>query len=442
MLTEWLKSHIENEFPEFETDKLFIAVSGGIDSIVLCHLMHELGYSFTVLHCNFKLREAADEDEQFVKNWALERKVPFESIDFDTKSYATKHKLSTQMAARELRYNWFEDITRGVKNKSILLAHHRDDLVETFLINLSRSAGISGLSGIPKRRGCYKRPLLAFSKKDIKQYATNNKIRWAEDASNQQNDYLRNHIRNKVIPNLEEKVPHINTQIASSVNYLKEIDDYMKAETEQFLKQASSIEKERHIISLDSLSSKNKVLLSLGLLQYGFKNEQSRQILGSLDSIGKQFNSKTHVCLIDRNRLIFYPIGIQEQTSLETFIFCEEGSYSFNSHQFVIKIHSTVDWTTIKQSNAHQAFFDLDSLSPNLHLRYWKQGDSMSILGMKGRKMLSDLFIDVKVSLDQKSKIPIILSNDQIIWCCGIRQSSVAQITSITTRVLEINFND
>lgn len=217
------KQHLDQHFPEVSHQLVLIAVSGGLDSMVLANLFKEAGYTFAIAHCNFKLRaNESDADEQFVVQWAQRHHIPIHVKKFDTKQYATSHKLNTQLAARELRYKWFSSLVQEHSYSAVLTAHHADDALETFLINLSRGTGLDGLTGIPEKNGAIVRPLLPFSRLELKSYAEENKLEWREDSSNATINYLRNRIRHTIVPNLKMMHPEFLHNFLRTQTYLRQ----------------------------------------------------------------------------------------------------------------------------------------------------------------------------------------------------------------------------
>ena len=306
------KKHITKEFPFLKDTKLLIAISGGVDSVVLFHLLHKLNYDVSLAHCNFKLRgKESDLDEEFIKNLNQISYNQIFTIIFDTEKYAKEHKLSTQIAARELRYNWFQKLITEHKFEYVLTAHHADDNLETFLIHLTRGSGLDGFTGIPKVNGNIVRPLLAFSRKEILNYAKDNDIEWREDASNASNKYIRNKIRHQVLPVLKEINPSILDSFTTTIENLQESKQIIEDRIENIASEV--LEKEANFIKIDiekikELSNSKAYLYQL-LKSYHFTEWNDVYDLLNAQS-GKQVFSKTHRLLKDRDVLILSKIDL------------------------------------------------------------------------------------------------------------------------------------
>ncbi|MCX2681483.1 tRNA lysidine(34) synthetase TilS [Galbibacter sp. EGI 63066] len=433
------KEHIEQQFPFLKPSKLMIAVSGGIDSMVLTHLCHQLGMDVVVLHCDFQLRgQASDEDEQFIKQKAGEMKIPFYSTVFDTENYAETHKLSTQLAARELRYRWFREQKEALNYDYLLTAHHADDNLETFLINLSRGTGLDGLTGIPEINDYVVRPLLPFSREGILQYALNNKIEWREDSSNAETKYLRNKLRHEVIPKLKEINPTLLQNFESTINHLKGSSQLIERRVEKLRNKLFEKEGETFKISvkkIQKLKPKQAYLYEL-FKPYGFRKdiEDIENLLEAQS--GKQLFSDTHRLLKDREFILVEPL---DGKPFNVSYFIEEGQNLVKepfklSIGFVGKI-SEADNSTI--------YLDKETLKFPLKLRKWENGDYFYPFGMKGRKKVSKYFKDQKFSLIAKEKQWLLCNgDDKIIWIVGHRTDDRFKVTETTKQILKIEYFD
>src|ERR1035437_212226 len=302
------KTYIKKEKLFNPSKKILLTVSGGIDSIVMCELFHQAKLNFGIAHCNFQLRDdESDNDELFVEKLAEKYAVPFHSVSFDTSSYSKKNKLSIQVAARQLRYNWFEETREQFNYNFIATAHHLDDSIETFFINLIRGTGISGLHGILPKQGKIIRPILFTTKKEIESFAKKNKLKHREDSSNASDKYVRNKIRHHIIPALKELNPNLESTIKNNIQHLRDVEQIYKKEIENKRSKLIKQEKNSFIISISQL--KRLTPLSTYLFEflkpYNFNATVANEILESLDAeSGKQFLSETHRILKDRDSLI------------------------------------------------------------------------------------------------------------------------------------------
>ena len=413
------KKHITKEFPFLKDTKLLIAISGGLDSVVLFHLLHKLNYDVSLAHCNFKLRgKESDLDEEFIKNLNQISANQIFTIIFDTEKYAKEHKLSTQIAARELRYNWFQKLITEHKFEYVLTAHHADDNLETFLIHLTRGSGLDGFTGIPKVNGNIVRPLLAFSRKEILNYAKDNDIEWREDASNASNKYIRNKIRHQVLPVLKEINPSIFDSFATTIENLQESKQIIEDRIENIASEV--LEKEANFIKIDiekikELSNSKAYLYQL-LKSYHFTEWNDVYDLLNAQS-GKQVFSKTHRLLKDRDVLILSKIDLSN--SIEMAFQIEEEITEITN-----PIHLTFKEVIEKSTENKQTIYvDKDLLKYPLMLRKWEKGDYIYPLGMQGKKKLSKYFKDEKFSLIDKENTWLLCNaENQIMWIINHRQ--------------------
>jgi len=427
------KEHIDSHFSFLKDKKVLIACSGGVDSVVLSYLLKKSGFSIGLAHCNFSLRgKESDNDEEFVIDWADKLSIPVFTETFDTKEFAKDQKLSTQMAARELRYHWFTEILKDFKYDYITTGHHADDDLETFFINLSRGSGLQGLTGIPEINEKVIRPLLPFSRSEIIGFAKENELSWREDSSNASTDYLRNKLRHDVIPEYKNATEGVLSNFQKTQKYLKEsqdlIEDYMAlvynlAVTENF--DGYTL----HIKKLQELPHTEAILYQL-LHPFGFTDWPATSELLTAQS-GKQLFSNTHRLVKDRNVLLLTEI-ISEKEKEEVLI-----KKTTKKIEFPLQM----EFNPIAKMGAidkRVIYVDADKVKYPLKLREWRKGDTFQPFGMKGKKKLSKFFKDEKVSLIAKEKTWVLCSDSEIIWIIGHRADDRFKVTPKTTEILKI----
>ena len=413
------KQHLHQNFPFLEDSKLLIAISGGIDSVVLAHLCSQLNLNFSLCHCNFNLRgQESDDDEAFVTSLAKTLKTLVYTTSFETEKYATKNKVSIQVAARDLRYTWFYKLLDANQYDYVLTAHNTNDNLETFIINLTRGSGLEGFTGIPPVNQKSVRPLLAFSRDDITLFAIKNGIVWREDRSNASIKYVRNKVRHKVIPILKELNPHVLESFQNTIEYLNESQSIINDAVKNISANVVSYENDVLKISckeIDKLSNKKAYLYQL-LQAYGFTAWNDIVDLISAQP-GKQVFSNTHRLLKDRNFLILTTIN--KSQSIKGPILIDQ-KVSEITNPIKLTIQNTDDYTS---KNKEQIIIDKDLVNYPLSLKKWHHGDAMYPTGMIGSKKISQLFKDNKLSLLDKEKIWILAdAKDHIIWVIGLRQ--------------------
>lgn len=413
------KQHLHQNFPFLEDSKLLIAISGGIDSVVLAHLCSQLNLNFSLCHCNFNLRgQESDDDEAFVTSLAKTLKTPVYTTSFETEKYATKNKVSIQVAARDLRYTWFYKLLDANQYDYVLTAHNTNDNLETFIINLTRGSGLEGFTGIPPVNQKSVRPLLAFSRDDITLFAIKNGIVWREDRSNASIKYVRNKVRHKVIPILKELNPHVLESFQNTIEYLNESQSIINDAVKNITANVVSYENDVLKISckeIEKLSNKKAYLYQL-LQAYGFTAWNDIVDLISAQP-GKQVFSDTHRLLKDRNFLILTTIN--KSQSIKGPILIDQ-KVSEITNPIKLTIQNTDDYTS---KNKEQIIIDKDLVNYPLSLKKWHHGDAMYPTGMIGSKKISQLFKDNKLSLLDKEKIWILAdAKDHIIWVIGLRQ--------------------
>ncbi len=422
-------------------DRILLAVSGGIDSMVMLHLYLAAGYIPGIAHCNFHLREIeSDGDEAFVKSTAEITGAAYYHKDFDTEEAARESGISIQMAARDLRYRWFEEIRQQYGYDYVATAHNQDDVIETFFINLSRGTGIRGLTGIPARSGKVLRPLLFASRKAIVDYAGKHHITYREDSSNASDNYQRNRLRHHVIPLLEKENPSFRMAMMDTMQRLKETEKLYALELRQLKARLMHKEGERIRIPIRDISKHEarKSLLFEILSDFGFSSQAMKDITHSLEGpSGRQFLSATHRIVKDREDLIITPLDREE-----------ERKYYLEKEAGRITEPVDLEWMLVDHTDTFHipkdpkiACLDLRKLHFPLLLRHWQPGDYFQPLGMQGMKKISDFLIDSKVSLPDKERTWLLTSGCEIAWVIGRRLDERFKVRPDTRQVLMIKYN-
>ena len=427
--------HYIHEYKLFDTkSKILLAISGGIDSVCLADILIRSGYNVEFAHCNFKLREEeSDQDEIFVSDLAKKYKIPFHHISFDTNHYALSNKLSIQMAARELRYEWFEKVRREISADYIAIAHNQNDNIETFLINLINGTGLKGLRAIQNKNKFIVRPLMFASRNQIGEYVKLRSLNFREDSSNKSKKYQRNKVRHDLMPLLKQINPSIENTIADEIEIIKNTYSIFKEQVDRVVKEIScqtddgiKISKNK-LIKLEPIDTYLYEILNV----FGFTDLKS--IKNSiLSNPGKQFFSKSHRLLIDREFVFIEKI---EDDFFKDILIDESTLILSSPLNISFKISSNDQMDKIKDT----ACFDYEKLVFPLVIRKWKSGDKFIPSGMKGFKKLSDFFIDNKINRLLKEKTLLICSNDDIIWVIGHRIDERYKATSKTKKMYIAN---
>ena len=436
-MRDLVRAYIEKYQLLTENRPVLVGVSGGADSIALLTILVELGYSCIAAHCNFHLRgEESLRDERFTKEYVEKLQIPFVKIDFETEQYAAENHLSIEMAARELRYRWFEKQRIHWEAQAIAVAHHRDDNVETFLMNLIRGTGIRGLSGIQPKNGFVVRPMLAVSREEIQNWFAKRNLSYVTDSTNLSDAYTRNFIRLRILPLLEEVNPSVKKAIARTSEHLAATEAIYLQVIEEARKEVFDSENRLSIAALMKYPAPNAVLYEL-LKVYGFSRSVVEDIYSSLTKeSGKVFFSSSFRLIKDRDYLLFSPLVKEE---IQEYILNGDekewiGPIELSFESVVI----TTDFQIRKEKNI--AYFDADKLTFPLTLRKWQEGDWFIPFGMKGRKKLSDYFSDRKFSRLEKEQTWLLCSGDTIIWIVGERSDNRFCLDKMTKRALVVNF--
>lgn len=429
---------VEEENLFYRDEKILVAVSGGVDSVVLLYLLKQMEIDCAIVHCNFHLRgDESDGDFEFVKVLAEQYGIPFYSKDFNTKEYASENKQSIEMAARELRYEWFEQLRELFSYNYIAVGHHADDVAETVLINLVRGTGIHGLTGIKAKLGKIIRPLLPFTRMELEAYAKENNLQYREDSTNKETDFVRNKIRHQIIPILEEINPSIRKTMTENVARFREVEQIYNDVIEENRLHLVFQRDDQLMISiqrLQELPSPSSHLFEI-LSPYGFHHRDVKMIAKSLDSIsGKRFYSSTHQLLRDRKYLILSNLEEVDQNKYEIAEADNEIESPIEMEASFINRTPDFKFPTTPQI----ACFDANKLKFPLLIRKWKEGDQFRPIGMKGTKKVSDYFIDKKFSLSDKENTWLLCSGERIMWVVGHRMDDRFKITDKTTKIYRL----
>ncbi len=422
-------------------DSLLLAVSGGLDSVVLCELCHQAGFDFIIAHCNFQLRgEESERDEAFVKSLADKYKVEVKVRKFDTERFAEENKLSIQEAARKLRYDWFCELIKQPANQSfmyLLTAHHADDNNETLLMNFFRGTGMHGLTGIPEKTGYIRRPLLGFTKAELLTFAGEYKLSYVEDSSNQSSKYTRNFFRNELLPAIAKVYPQVNDNLQDNISRFKEIEKLYQFTVGELKKKLCKAKgDEVHIPVKQLMGYDNRALIYEIISPYGFTEKQVDEVIKlSLSETGSYIVSpaKTHNIIRHRHWFIISPASGEVSEN----IVIDEGDKEVLFTLGKLQIKKAVSNKPLATSQ-ESAMLDLKEITFPLLLRKWKTGDYFYPLGMKKKKKVARFLIDLKLSKTDKEKVWVLESNKRIIWVAGYRIDERFKITDKTNSSLNI----
>ena len=414
-----------------------VALSGGADSVALLRILCDLGYHIEAAHCNFHLRgEESDRDEKFVKDLCKILNIPLHLIHFDTAEYASLHQVSIEMAARELRYGYFRQLRDDIGAETICVAHHRDDAVETLIMNLLRGAGIHGLTGIRPRNGHIVRPLLGISRQEIEEYLHSIGQDYVTDSTNLQADVLRNKIRLQLLPFLEKLYPGASDNIARSAYYLSEAEKVYNSNFSTHEVQGESPQGATLSLSAVKDFPSPLCLLHEHLTPFGFNRTQIGQILTHLnDEPGRIFSSATHTLAIDRESIVVEPI----QQPMKPLVIPEPGYYRLTEN-LRIEVKLNDDISISKLGNC--ATLDKEKVAFPLTIRPIQSGDSFCPFGMEGHKLVSDVLTDCKRSiLEKRRQLVVTDAENQVVWLVGIRTDHRFRVSDSTTEVLALYTN-
>ena len=433
MLYKVQKFITENSLLDSANGPVVVGVSGGKDSVVLLHVLMKLGYKCIAAHCNFHLRgDESNRDQEFVRQLCKQLDITFLTIDFDTFQYAADNNISIEMAARDLRYDWFETIREDCMAQAIATGHHLDDNIETVLLNLTRGTGLKGLTGIPVKNERIVRPLLSCTHAEIVAYTQAHKLEYVDDSTNQTTAYVRNKIRHIMLPVLEEINPSFRKTAAETITnlggayniYQREIQR-IKADISIYSDAALRID----IQKLNRYENQTTILFEI-LKDFGFNSDQINQITRALDGeSGKVFYSDSHCLLKDRDYLLVQPVILENAV--------ENAKNESTTNKLKLSIFDRTDDFIFSTDNK-TVHLDADKLSIPLSIRPWEPGDSFYPLGMKGKKKLSDFLIDQKINRFQKEDIEVVTSNGKIVWIVELRIDDRFKVTERTKRIAEL----
>ena len=422
-------------------DRILLTVSGGVDSMVMLSLFTRCGYRVGVAHCNFQLRGAeSDEDEVLVEDEAKKHGAAFYNRRFETRAEMERTGESMEMAARRLRYAWFDALSREHGYTAIAIAHHADDSIETFFINLLRGTGLRGLTGISTQVGKVIRPLLFASRKEILEYAVQNRIPFREDSSNRSTKYLRNKIRLGLIPRIREINPKFTDLMRRNIERLTDTQLFIEAAVahmrEEVVTQADGIAT-IHVERIEAAYPRNFAVYELLSSQYGFKGDVCDALCRALSeaATGRRFYAREYVATVDRGRILVERIAPGDACEVTV----EQGAQRSYCGNMVLYFEACdIDDIRAYDVPEQVALLDADLLRYPLRLRRWREGDTFIPFGMEGRKKVSDYLIDRKVSLPEKQRQFVLLSGDEIVWLVGRRIDDRYRLTDRTENVLRI----
>jgi len=442
MLQEQFDQHITTHLEILKNTKLLLAISGGIDSMVMLELCKQLNLDIAIAHVNFKLRgDASDQDAAFVQEVAHRNDYSFHLKEVDTAQYVAATGSSTQMAARDLRYQFFENLCREYSYDYVLTAHHLDDQLETFLINLNRGAGLQGLTGIPELNDQIARPLLPFSRDQIHKYAVQNKISWREDASNKKNTYQRNQLRNQVLPLLHQALPQLRQHLGNTFNYLKDASKMVDDAVLRFRESEITTTKTGINIPIKSLKNTSAPLSYLHYLLQPYRFPSTEEVYELVHSqSGKYVKNDDYIIHVKGDHLCVE--AIQPKQNIQQDVPLNDSIIELKTGVLKVELLNDVLLPNqIKEaSNRYTLFLDIDQIGDSLQLRNWKKGDRIHPYGMHGSKLVSDVLTDQKVSFIDKEKTLVLKSGSVVLWILGHRSSNHFTVTPQTNQILKLTY--
>lgn len=431
----------------WQDKKIIAAVSGGVDSMVMADLLRGAVKDLVIAHCNFQLRGAeSDGDERLVEAWAAGQRIPFYVQRFDTSKLLQQEGGNLQETARELRYQWFEQLRQAIGFDRIAIAQHQQDSVETMLINFFKGTGMAGMHGILPEQGKIIRPLLTLKKETLLQYAQANQVPWREDSSNQKDNYLRNQIRHRILPRLEEDFPGLRDNLAGNSIRFREAEMLYRQALERYRKKLLESRNGDYYIAIRKLRHCRPlatILFEL-LKPFGFRSSRLPAILQLLEAeSGKMIQSAGYRLIRDREFLILTPVATAQSAFIRLEEQPEEERIVFNRGTLLKKIlppDSSRSMEAVQHAGPLEAMLNLEELEFPLLLRPWRTGDYFYPLGMRKKKKLSRFLIDQKIPVHEKEKIWVLESNRKIIWIVGRRIDDRFKIKDPVKPMLFLSF--
>lgn len=436
-----IEQHFQNAMKKFRTAKLLLAVSGGIDSMVLLYLLKKSKIDFEVAHCNFNLRgEESEKDYLFVKTTCLQNDLVFHGKKFETKHYANEKGLSIQMAARELRYTWFKEIIQERNLDYLITAHHKNDQAETILLNIFRGKGNFSWEGMSVSSQKIIRPLLNISKQELITYSRDNKLKWREDSSNEKSDYQRNFLRNEILPALQTQFPGVEDQLIQ----FGEINHYNNKILKNYFsnRKKNICSKTDNYFKIDCsllLEEEQPVMLLFQFIhQFGFNLSQCHQIVEAINKSGKKFYSNDYIALSDRNFILIRKSTVKNSSTVIFNLVDKE--IVFEKYKFICSIVQNKN-IELKTNLKYIALINGNLIKDALEIRTYREGDFFYPLGMNNKKLISDFFIDEKVNEFEKKEIPLVCYNNEVVWIAGYRLDNRFKVTADTSEILRIELS-
>lgn len=432
-----IKEAVESRGLLRKDEPVVAALSGGADSIALLLALHTLGYQCVAAHCNFHLRgEESDRDEKFAAAFARSLGIEIRIRNFDVLAYEKEHGVSTEMACRELRYEWFERLREEVAAQAIAVAHHRDDNIETMFLNLLRGTGIAGLVAMNYRNGYIVRPMLDISRNDVELYLKDKRVDYVTDSTNKLNEFKRNRLRNVILPMLREYFPDADTTISHTIANLREnAVIYNRA-----IEIDASVYRETGGINIARMAETYPApgtLLFEMLHPLGFTKTQVNNILSSVEKSGLTFLSPRYVASLNRGKLIVNKLA-EAQDEVVHEVDIAPGRYSFPVNMSVETLTPS-SFSPGRDNNAIYLDADVLNGNPRFTLRHWRKGDRISPYGMVGTKKLSDIFSDAKLAISEKNSVWLLTRDDVILWVVGLRASRHFAVTDKTKNIIKLS---